>query len=52
MVLTNVIEIVSTAFFGAFLVLRVVGVLVGGYPTETELTAYIHESQFGKVKLP
>jgi len=32
LVLTDIIEIMSTSFFGSFIVFRVLGVVFGGYP--------------------
>ena len=35
--LTNFIEIVSTSFFGSYMVFRVLGLVLGGYPDYKQL---------------
>merc|ERR550537_2192964 len=47
LLLTDFIEIVSTSFFGSFIVLRAVGLQFGGYPSYQELSHYWHYKQYG-----
>lgn len=49
MVMTNVIEVVSTAVFGSYIAFRVLGLTLGNYPTSKQLTLYVHEKNYGSI---
>lgn len=50
LVLTEPIEILTTSFFGSFVILRAVGIALDNYPSYKELADYIkNPSQFGNV---
>ena len=49
LVLTDCIEIISTSFFGSFIVFRVLGLIFGGYPDSNELSLYVHKDDYGSV---